>query len=583
MLLTLQIENIAIIEHLELSLENGLTVLSGETGAGKSILIEAINALVGGRTSRDLIRTGAERASVQGLFLMPDTMPPLLETLGIEPSGDGTLLLQRSFTDSGRNACRINGSLVTAGVLRAVGEKLLDIHGQHDNQSLFRTETHIGLLDAFAGETFRKGKQRYDEEYAKYRQWREELRQVSGSERERERRIDMLRFQLDELDKASLKPGEDVELEKRSLLLAHAETIVASFAEAYEMLSGEASGEAGARDRVRRSVTVLRRVAHVSKDFADMADQLSEISERLDELSREVVDVRDGTEFDPHLRDRIEDRLSFLQAIRKKYGESVDECIRYRDDTRIQLAQLADAETLIAGYTQRLKEQTDLLHGLCADLSRLRREAAGRLAAGMSLQLADLEMPKALFEAAVVPETEREFDENGLDRVEFLFTANLGEPLKPLSRIASGGEMSRVMLAIKTMLADVDRLPTLVFDEIDAGVGGKAAQKVGEKLAELAASRQILCVTHHAQIASLADYHHQIGKEQSEGRTRTRVSRLSGQALEDEITRLLSGAHRTETAHGLARELLARGAASRAAANSAANPGGKPGEEGGTQ
>ena len=583
MLLTLQIENIAIIEHLELSLEKGFTVLSGETGAGKSILIEAINALVGGRTSRELIRTGAERASVQGLFLIPDTLPPLLETLGIEPAGDGTLLLQRIFTDSGRNACRINGGLVTAGVLRTVGEKLLDIHGQHDSQSLFRPETHIALLDAYAGENLRIVMNQYSEDFSRYRRWREELRQVSGSERERERRIDMLRFQLDELDKASLKPGEEVELEKKSLILAHTETIITAFSEAYELLSGETTGESGARERVRRSVSALRRVAHVSRDFAEMADQLSEVSERLDELSRDVVDVRDGTEFDPNLRDRIEDRLTFLQAIRKKYGESVDDCIRYREDIRGQLALLADAETQIAGQMERLKAQTDLLRARCADLFRLRREAADRLAAGMSVELADLEMPKALFEAAVEQETDREFDENGLDRVEFLFTANLGEPLKPLSRIASGGEMSRVMLAIKTMLADVDRLPTVIFDEIDAGVGGKAAQKVGEKIAAMAFSRQILCVTHHAQIASLADHHHQIGKEQSEGRTRTLVTQLSGQAREDEITRLLSGAHRTETAHGLARELLARGAASRAAANSAAKPGRKPGEQDGTR
>lgn len=583
MLLTLQIENIAIIEHLELSLESGFTVLSGETGAGKSILIEAINALVGGRTSRELIRTGAERASVQGLFRMPEMLSPLLETLGIEPDGDGTLLLQRMFTDSGRNACRINGSLVTAGALRSVGEKLLDIHGQHDSQSLFRPETHIEWLDAYAGEDLRNAKAQYAEDFAQYRLWREEWRRASGSERERERRMDMLRFQLDELDKASLKPSEEIELEKKSLILAHTENIVASFSEAYELLTGEAAGEFGARERVRRSGSALRRVAHISKDFADMADQLFEVSEHLDDLSRDVVDIRDGTEFDPRLRDQIEDRLIFLQAIRKKYGETVDECIRYREDIRNQLAQLADVENLIARHTERLEAQTGLLRDRCAVLSRLRCEAAGRLAVGMSGHLADLEMPKAIFEATVVQEPDREFDDNGLDRVEFLFTANLGEPLKPLSRIASGGEMSRVMLAIKSMLADVDRLPTLVFDEIDAGVGGKAAQKVGEKLAAMAASRQIICVTHHAQIASLADHHHVIGKEQSEGRTRTRVAKLSGQAREDEITRLLSGAHRTETAHGLARELLARGAASRAAASrasacNAAKLGRKPGE-----
>lgn len=559
MLLALQIENIAIIERLDLSLGEGFTVLSGETGAGKSILIEAVNALVGGRSSRDLIRTGAERASVQGLFRMPEGLDALLVEQGIPLSDDGQIVLQRVFSDGGRNTCRINGSLVTAGALRTVGERLLDIHGQHDSQALFRAETHRALLDAFAGAPLRAVKTEYDREYETWCQWREEWRRVCGSERERGRRIDMLRYQLEELDKAALKPGEDVELEQRSRLLAHAEGIVAAFSEAYELLSGEAAGEAGARDRVKRASAAIRKVAAVSPDFASLSDALGEVAERLGDIAREVVDTRDGTEFDPRLRDRVEERLAFLEGIRRKYGETVDDCIRYRDESRVELERLSDADTLQDRHRERMEAQTAKLAELGARLHALRVEAAKRLAGGMAEQLAELEMPKALFEAEVVDEPGRDYDEHGRDRVEFLFTANLGEPLKPLSRIASGGEMSRVMLAIKTMLAEADRIPTLVFDEIDSGVGGKAAQKVGEKLAAMARTRQVLCVTHHAQIASLADHHHHIGKEQSGGRTRTRITRLDGQAREDEVTRLLAGAHRTETARGLARELLERG------------------------
>ncbi len=559
MLLALQIENIAIIERLELSLGEGFTVLSGETGAGKSILIEAVNALVGGRSSRDLIRTGSERASIQGLFRMPDGLEGLLAAQGIPVPDDGQIVLQRVFSDGGRNTCRINGSLVTAGVLRSVGERLLDIHGQHDSQALFRVETHRALLDAFAGAPLRAVKTAYDREYETWCQWREEWRRICGSERERERRLDMLRYQLEELEKAALKPGEDVELEQRSRLLAHAEGIVSAFSEAYELLSGEASGEAGARDRVKRAASAVRKVAAVSPDFAQIADALGEVAERLGDLAREVVDTRDGTEFDPRLRDRIEERLTFLEGIRRKYGETVDECIRYREASREELERLSDAETLQDRHRERMEAQTEKLAALSAQLHAHRKAAAQRLSAGMAEQLAELEMPKALFEAEVADEPDRDFDENGRDRVEFLFTANLGEPLKPLSRIASGGEMSRVMLAIKTMLAEADHIPTLVFDEIDSGVGGKAAQKVGEKLAAMARTRQVLCVTHHAQIASLADHHHHIGKEQSGGRTRTRITRLDGQAREDEVTRLLAGAHRTETARGLARELLERG------------------------
>lgn len=561
MLLTLLIENIAIIEKLELTLGKGLTVITGETGAGKSILIESVNALVGGRTSRELIRTGCDRAMVQGLFQMPEGLETMLTAYGIDPSEDGQVLLQRVFQDSGRSVCRVNGALVTAGVLRAVGERLLDIHGQHDSQSLFRADTHLAMLDAYAGEPMREAGRQYQTLYQAFMQLREQWRQVNGTERERERRIDMLRFQLEELDKARLSPGEDVDLEHRSRLFAHAEGILAAFSEAYERLTGEAAELPGAREQVARSAAAVRKVGEVSPEFERIASQLADLAERLDEVCREVLDVRDGTEFDPRERDRVEERIAFLQGIRRKYGDTVDACIAYREEIRRELDQLLDANTLMHEFDERLARQEALLEQQAQVLRALRTAAAKRLAKGMAAQLGELEMPKASFDTEIIQLPT--CGETGRDAVEFLFTANLGEPLKPLSRIASGGEMSRVMLAFKTMLADADRIPTLIFDEIDAGVGGKAAQKVGEKLVAMSRTRQVFCVTHLAQIASLADHHQHIGKEQVKGRTRTRITRLEGKAREEEVTRLLSGEHRTETAQGLARELLARGGAGR--------------------
>lgn len=561
MLLSLHIENIAIIERLELSLSDGFTVFSGETGAGKSVLIEALNALVGGRTSRDLVRTGADRAAVQGLFEVPDAFSEVLFEYGINQSDDGLVILQRNFTETGRNACRINGTLVAAGVLRLVGEKLVDIHGQHDSLSLFRPETHLGLLDAFAGTELRAALKLYQAEYELWCRLKNEWKQTYGTERERERRIDMLKFQVDELEKASLKSGEDLQLEQKSSLFAHAETIVAAFSEAWDQLSGGTEGEPGARERIKRAAAVLRKVGGISPQFYALAEGLIELAERLDDISGEVLDIRDNTEYDPKERDIVEERLTFLQGIRRKYGDTVEDCINYYGRIKEELEKLTDTQQSLSLFQARLNEQAAKLSALSEKLHEMRLYAATELAQGMAGQLEELEMPNSAFEAVVAYEPDREFDEYGLDKVEFLFTANVGEPLKSLSRIASGGELARVMLALKTILADADKVPTLIFDEIDSGVGGKAAKKVGDKLANMAKSRQVICVTHHAQVASLAANHFLIGKKHSDGRTRTSIIKVEGKARESEITRLLSGDHQTETAQGLARELLQRGIA----------------------
>jgi DNA repair protein RecN (Recombination protein N) len=556
MLLTLKIENIAIIEQLELNFDKGFVVLTGETGAGKSILIDALNALLGGRITRDLIRTGSDKALVQGLFDVPPSVAELLEDMGIEPLEDGSVLLQRNFTESGRNTCRINGALATVSMLKTIGERLVDIHGQHDNQSLLRPETHIVLLDFFAGSALFAKKAMYSKELKAWNVLNGELKELAGSGRDRERKMDMLRYQIDELEKVSIKMGEDEELEQKSQLLANAEGIVSAFSDSWSALRGDDENGKGAIDQLKFAALALKKVCGLSPDFQVVVDALEESIETLSDLSRDIRDIRDNTEFDPKLQQKIEERINVLQGIKRKYGEKLHDCLKYLDDSRNNLEILMNSEEKILEYRKRIQQQEAILDGICSDMHDARVNAAVILSTEIQKQLMDLEMPKTSFSVSIIQDKTHGYGENGTDLVEFLISTNSGEPMKPLSRIASGGEMSRVMLAIKTILADTDRIPTLIFDEIDSGVGGKAAQKVGLKLAGLSDKHQVLCVTHHAQIAGLADVHFYIEKRELNGRTHTQIHRLETIEREEEMTRLLSGEHRTESARNLARELL---------------------------
>lgn len=563
MLMTLSIENIAIIERLELNIGEGFTVLTGETGAGKSILIDALNALLGGRVSRDLLRTGAERATVQGMFRMPPHLEDLLTEQGFPIESDGSLLLVRQFTDNGRNICRINGQITTVGILKTIGDKLVDIHGQHDSQSLLRPETHIDLLDLFAGADLQNKLTFYREELEKLHEMSAELRSLAGIGRERERNMDMLRFQIDELQKAHIRLGEDVELEQQSNILANSEDIVAAFSDAYNYLSGDDNERTGAVDALRAALVAVRKIAVLDNKFSTVADTLTELAERAGDVAFEVRDLRDGVEFDPKLQQKIEERLSLLQLLKRKYGDTLEACQTYLDESVKKLDMLENSEGRIAAIKAQMKQQEMVLQASCETLHQLREKAATILEQGIGKELSELDMPKCRFGVLVQSQSVHGFTPNGTDVVEFQISTNTGEPLKPLAKIASGGEMARVMLAIKSMLAGIDLTPTLIFDEIDAGVGGRAAQQVGEKLAALASGRQVLCVTHHAQIASLSDSHFFIRKDQVGERTNTSVQLLLSDEREHEITRLLSGEHRTETARSLARELLSAGAKTR--------------------
>jgi len=563
MLVQLEVENVAIIEKIKIPMQEGFTVLTGETGAGKSIIIDSLNALLGSRVSRELIRSGAEKAFVQGLFSYTsdkyDKLDELLDSMGIEPQEDKSILISRTFTESGKNICRVNGTMVTVGMLKEIGQRLVDIHGQHDNQSLLRAETHIELLDSFAGEKLAAEKAEYRVLLQELNSLKGRLKTLAGSDKERECTLDMLRYQIGEIEAARLYIGEDTELENKSKILAHAEDIVLAFSNAYQWLYGDDGENDSALDKIGFSLDAIRKIEDLDPDYMNISNALEDINEKLSDITREIRIIRDGTEYDPQLHKYIEERISLIQGLKRKYGETIEDILKYLDDAKKRLDEIERSEELIIQLKKEIEEVERKLHKHCEIMNKLRKDAAKKLEDGILNELKDLEMPKTQFEVSIVSCPEEGFTENGTDKVEFLFSPNMGEPLKPLSKIASGGEMSRVMLAIKTILADIDAIPTLVFDEIDSGVSGKAASKLGEKLKTVAKSHQVICITHHAQIASQANTHYLIEKEEKNGRTLTLVRKLEGADRENEIIRLLSGEHATEAAKKLARELLVQG------------------------
>ncbi|NLE25315.1 MAG: DNA repair protein RecN [Clostridiaceae bacterium] len=563
MLIQLEVENVAIIEKINIPMQRGFTVLTGETGAGKSIIIDSLNALLGSRVSRELIRSGAEKAFVQGLFSYTlendNKFDELLESMGIEPQEDRSILISRTFTESGKNVCRVNGTMVTVGMLKEIGQRLVDIHGQHDNQSLLRAEMHVELLDSFAGDKLAAEKAEYQESLRGLNTLKAKLKAIAGADKERERTLDILRFQIGEIEAARLYIGEDIELENKSKILTHSEDIISAFSNAYQWLRGDEGEDDSALDRIGLSLDAIRRIEDLDPDYMSISNALEDIDEKMTDISREIRRIRDGTEYDPKLHKNIEERISLIQGLKRKYGESVEDILKFLNDAKERLDEIERSEELILKIKKEIEAAEKSLHKRCEIMNRLRKEAAKKLEDGILKELKDLEMPKTQFEVSILSCPEEGFTENGTDKVEFLFSPNMGEPVKPLSKIVSGGEMSRVMLAIKTILADIDAIPTLVFDEIDTGVSGKAASKLGEKLKTVAKGHQVICITHHAQIASQANTHYLIEKEEKSGRTLTMVKQLEKIDRENEIIRLLSGEHATEAAKKLARELLVQG------------------------
>ncbi len=548
MLQQLEIHNIALIDRVSIELGKGLNILTGETGAGKSIIIDSINAILGERLSRDLIRTGREKASVQAIFhAAGKPVERFLANVGIEPEDDGTLIVSRDFTLSGKNICRINGSMVTVSTLKELGELLIDIHGQHDNQSLLRTESHVELLDSFAGEELQKVKQNYHGLLEKQRALKSKLKNFSGDRKDRERKIDLLKYQIDEIRKAKLKPAEEEELNRQRMVMSSSEKVLTALSRAYGCLFSDDDISGSAMDRINASVSELSSIARIDEKYQAISKRLEDLSYQLEDITEDIRRERDGVEYNPDLLEEIEERLDLIFRLKKKYGSSILEVLEYCKGIEKELEEIHKSEEIVEAILEELGSVGQEMLKLAKQIHGLRKNAADVLESKIGQELDELEMKRAQFKTSLdFDDTldsngERKFTVQGLDRIEFLISPNAGEPLKPLAKIASGGEMSRVMLAIKTILADVDQVPTLIFDEIDTGISGRAAQKVGEKLAFISAGHQVICVTHLAQIACMADSHFLIEKVSENESTSTHVSKMTGKEIHNEVARIIGG------------------------------------------
>ena len=556
MLSSLHIENIAVIKTLDVDLESGFTALTGETGAGKSIIIDSINMLIGGKIQRELIRTGENKAIVSGIFtdLSPVALSKL-EELGLSADEDGNVMLQKSITSDGKASVKLGGRTITASVQRKIAAALINIHGQNDSQQFLAKSSHIGLLDAFAEDS--EELEAYRESYEEYTETLRALEELQSGDKEKNRLIEIYRFQISEIDALKLREGEEEVLEAECAKLRNLEKIKKQTAFAYRVLH---SSEKSA------SVTyLLDRAAQSLTAISDVIPESAELAERLKNYRYEIEDIAltvegfasDGFDGDPTARlNKIEGRLDAITKLKRKYGSTIAEILEFRAETAEKLDMIEQSDDKIAEYKEKLTCVKNEMTERAEKLREKRIKAARGLTDRIMGVLAFLDMPKVRFDVSIKPSEPRK---NGFDDVEFLVATNAGEPLKPMIKIASGGELSRIMLSMKSVLADKDAIDTLIFDEIDTGISGGTSRKVGIKLKSIAKGIQVICVTHSAQIASLADSHFKINKTEDNGRAFTSLTLLDEEGRIEETARILGGIEVTETQRSAAKEMINEG------------------------
>jgi DNA repair protein RecN (Recombination protein N) len=575
LLLELSISNLAIIERLRLEFGSGFNVLTGETGTGKSIIIDAVNLLLGGRASADLIRTGCEEATVEGVFaLAPAVLGALagplrdlglLEEAGVEAAEAGELILRREISRSGRSICRVNGRAVPVAALRELTHHLIDIHGQGEHLSLMQVRRHIDYLDRF--ENLYAQRQAFAAMVQEVRHLRQEMAALRQDERELARRIDLLTFQVEEIRSARLRPGEEEELRNERLLLANAEKLTRLAADTYDALSGGEEGQRAASDLLATVVDNLGALARLDPSLADQRQLAESTLYQLEDLARTMRAYRDGVEYNPERLQEIEDRLEILHALKRKYGDSLEEVVAFAQRAQSELDRITHSEERIDELQAQEQAVLDKMAVAAQALHLARELAATHLGQRIEEELAALSMEQARFlidirwheatDGVIIGDRRYAFDATGLDRVEFLIAPNPGEEPKPLVKIASGGETSRLMLAMKTALSAIDPVPTLIFDEIDSGIGGRTGSVVGQKLWTLALGHQVFCVTHLAQMACYGERHFHVTKEVVGGRTVSVARLLSPAERIEELAVMLSGGS-TEATRRSAEELLRR-------------------------
>lgn len=551
MLQNLKISNIAIIKEAVIDFGNGLNVLTGETGAGKSIIIDAINAVLGERTSRELIRTGNEFAEVSALFTdINKGVKTVLEEIGIDSEEDGTLHIMRKIFADGKNICKINGQSVTVSMLKKLGHVLINIHGQLDNQNLLNEDFHIDYIDAFAQDDVYKNE--YISAYNDFKEAERKYKSFIENESEKARKIDILTYQTDEIEAAEIKVGEYSDLIKRRNFLQNAEMLTELVNSALEALDSENSKNT-AVSQVSFAASSLQKASDYDDALKEISGTLTDISYSLSDCTSALNSFLFSADFDSRELDAIEERLSLLETIFKKYGETEEEVLQYLENAQKELEEITFSDQIKDRLKAEADEKQKIMLSAADNLSKIRYNASLNFAERVSKELCFLEMPSIVFKTV---QNKTECNENGQDELYFLISANKGEEPKALSKIASGGELSRIMLAIKNVLAQNDEIQTLIFDEIDTGVSGRTAQKIGVKLKEVSLDRQVLCVTHLAQIASFADSHYLISKSEKENQTFTSVRPLEYTERVNELSRIIGGIENTEVSKQAAAELI---------------------------
>ena len=525
MISTMHIKNIGIIEDLTVEFNNGFNVLTGETGAGKTLIIDSLGIISGDRFSKEMIRRGENHSFVELNLFLPN----------YKDSIEGNVVVSREIYENGRNTCKINGRLVTVSELKEFMSSVIDIHGQNDNQVLMRKQEHIKYLDNFIGNEINALKQDYLEMYNKYNRIKKELKNNYGDDKEKQRKLDLLRYQLDEIEESDLKSGEEEELSEAHKIMKNSEKIYTNLEEIENNLSNNAI------EAINNAIKSFEKIEDLGEKYQDKLSELKNIYYEIQELSRDVSEMNCELYFDEEKRNNVENRLDLIYSLKRKYGNSIEEILEYKQNIEDEIFNIENCEERNNELKKQLKNLESNMFIICSDMDKLREKYCELLSKEINKELADLEMPNAKFSVFKEFDKENNFTENGLNVIEFLISTNIGDEAKPLVKIASGGEISRIMLAIKTVLSDSDKVPVLIFDEIDTGISGKAAKSVGEKIKIISRKHQVLCVTHQPSIAAKGDYNYYINKKVKEGKTSTDIKLLNEQEVINEIARISSG------------------------------------------
>ena len=559
MLNFLEIQNVAIIDKISIEFGNGFNVMTGETGAGKSIIINSINAILGERISKDIIRTGKEKAQVTAVFYTNSTkVGEILEELFIPKEDDGAVIISREIFRTGKNICRINGQIMPLSALKRIGEYIINIHGQNDNKVLLVPQKHIELLDLYIGDSILNLKKEYQEKLNKLKDEKDKLSNMIGNDEQRERKIDLLKYQIQEIEDANLVEGEDEELEKKRVVVSNVEKIKTVLANCYDMLACDN----GIKDGINQISSSMGQIANLDETYSKISNNVANVVYQVDDITYEIRDSLDNLFFDQELMETIEERIDLIVKLKRKYGDTIKDVIDYMDKCNEELTVLVNSEEYIRKSKEVINKINEELYKLAQKINKLRAEYAKTLQDSITAELKDLEMKDSEFSVSIefnentTDDGLYEFKTNGLDKIEFYISTNKGEKAKPLSKIASGGEMSRIMLAIKSIISDKDSVESMIFDEIDTGISGKAAQKVGEKLAKLSKLHQLICITHLSQIATMADNHYMIEKSTYKDKTQTNVKRLTEDETTKEVARIIGGIDISDITMQNAREML---------------------------